>query len=566
MSVAYSVSSVTVKDGVTSANFTVKRSGTSSELASATSVDYATEDITAIAGTDYTATSGSLSFAADVTEASVTVAILSEGYAESSTRIFLLALDGYGSATGSIVPSSTSSTTQTYLYLPEDDDSVTVPTATSPGDNLKYQALYSGFSDPADTSVEMPLAYVRLGYAGTDMNEYERVILNADSYHPGWRGTEADGTPIEKGANVNVALPRAIDRRDGNKSSEEENNAHLDGLLLYSNANYSLSVAKQYSQVVKGDYISSVEGEGRLTWYARKADWVFDTGETSFMTANGATVINGQKTNYNITSIRRFDVAAEEQVNYAFGARYVVNADTEMTLSNSAKYAVNNGIKLDIGGLEINGECDIYGNYALNYPGGEQLSTKTMFHQAASGTICLSIQTGYSSGWTTAVQVAAALNAAAAVGIATGSAYETFGGADFDFYDMATPDNLDSSYATPFSTVLPDLSATLAVATAALLVTACVLQQIAEAVAVTFPKIEMTAAGMTLSCGATSQIAITAAGVAITTPTLSAITTTTEITAPLLTVTGTLGVTEAVLVEADLSVVGVIDGTLVEAG
>ncbi len=237
MTVAYTISSVTAKNNAGTASFTVKRSGTSSDLADASSVDYSTSDITATAGTDYVSTSGSLQFAANATEETISVTILSEAYSNSTSTTFLVSLTNYGSATGTIVPSDTGNTTQTYLYMPEDDDSVTVPTADTPGDNLKYQAVYSGFSDPDNSTVEMPLAYLRLGYARSDMNDYERVILDSDNYHPVWRGYEGDGTPIEYGPAINFALPRNIDRRDGNKDTEMENNAHLDGLFLYSNAN-----------------------------------------------------------------------------------------------------------------------------------------------------------------------------------------------------------------------------------------------------------------------------------------------------------------------------------------
>ena len=289
MTVAYSISSVSAENNAGTADFTVKRSGTSAELAKSTSVDYSTSDVTATAGTEYVATSGTLRFDADATEGTISVTVLSEAYSNAMSTSFLVTLANFGSATGTIIPGTSGNTTQTYLYLPEDDESVSVPTADSPGDNLKYQALYSSFGDPDSSTVEMPLAYLRLGYAGSDINDYERVILNSDNYHPIWNGYKADGTPIEYGPAINFALPRNIDRRDGNKDDEMKKNAHLDGLFLYSNASYALSVAKEYSQVIKGDYFSSVEGEGRLLWWDRQADWVHDAGETSFITANGAT-------------------------------------------------------------------------------------------------------------------------------------------------------------------------------------------------------------------------------------------------------------------------------------
>ncbi len=579
MTVSYSASSVTVSDGATSAVFTVKRSGTSSELADATTVDYATADVTAVEGKHYTATSGTLAFAADVTEASVTVEIDSEAYTSSSTKTFILELTGYGSATGSIQPSTNSSSTQTYLYLPEDDDSVTVPTADSPGDNLKYQALYSDFSTPTDSSVEMPLAYIRLGYAGSDMNEYERVILNSDNYHPLWQGYEDDGTPIEFGPMYHFALPRNIDRRDGDTASKEENNAHLDGLFLYSNANYTLSVGKEYSQIIKGNYASEVEGEGRLTYWDRKAEWVHDTGDSSFITANGATYINGQKTDYNLTAIRRFDVSAEQQISYAYGARYEVNSDAKMTLSNAAEYAVNNSIKMEVGGLEIAGSCDVMGNYSIRAFGKMKMSTEAMFHQAASDEICLSIQTGYSSAWTTAVKYAAIANAAAAA-LASALPAGTF--AMDDFYQKANPDNLDTTYKVAFADVVPITCETLGLATTALLIAACVAQEVADLVSEGLPKIEMNATGMTLSCGTDSEIIINDTGIYMNAPIIYGVTSAVEIeslagmeftaagdisiTAPLVDVIGNLDVSEEVFAFGDITSTGIVYGNLLDAG
>ena len=65
MAVTYSVSSVMAKNGAAAAEFTVKRTGTTRELNAISSVDFQTADVSAKAGTDYVATSGSLSFGGD---------------------------------------------------------------------------------------------------------------------------------------------------------------------------------------------------------------------------------------------------------------------------------------------------------------------------------------------------------------------------------------------------------------------------------------------------------------------------------------------------------------------
>lgn len=581
MSVSYSASSVTVSDGATSAVFTVKRSGTSSELSSATSVDYETGDVTATSGTDYTATSGSLDFAADVTEATITVTIDSEAYTSSATKTFLLTLTGYGSATGSITPSTTSSTTQTYLYLPEDDDSVTVPTADSPGDNLKHQALYSGFSAPDNTSVEMPLAYLRLGYAGSDMNDYERVILNSDNYHPAWAGTEDNGSPKEPGTMQHMMLPRSIDRRSETVSDKESGNAHLNGMLLYSNANYSLTVGGHATQVIQGDLVTHVEGSGRINYMDKLAQWVYDKGERSFLTANGVTRINGIVAEYDIGWLKKFTAYANWQINYNFDVKYEVNADVSMTISNAAQYEVSNSLSLKVTGYQVAAECDVYGNYSCKYFPGEIASTQTMVDTTASGSICMSIQTGVSTAWTAAVAVAANANALAAASLSIGAAASTFK-SDSEFFKMATPDNLDTDYADAFTTILPDTCAGLGAITATIVALACISQKIADVAPGIMPKIEMNAEGMTLSCGDDSEIIVNETGVYINAPVLYAVAsevtidslagialtaaTALEVTAPEANYTGELTADGEIFSFSDITSAGVVYGNLVDSG
>lgn len=523
MAVSYSASSVTVKDGATSASFTVKRSGTTSELDSATSVDFATADASATAGTDYTETSGSLSFASGVTEGTITVAILSEAYRETTTKSFLLELSGYGMATCSIIPTDTTSTTQTYLYVPDDDNSVTVPTASDPGTNLQHQALYSGFSAPEDSSVNMPMAYIRLGYAGSDMNEYERVILNSDNYHPNWLNDD-DDDPEEFGPMMNFSLPRPINRYDNDDWEDEEtDNAHLDGVFIYSDASYSLTVSGQHSTIVKGDYIREVTGKGRILWYGVKAEWIYVWGEEAFLYASGLTSIeklsgtflDGIYAVYTISNIALYNVNSSLQVTYNLSAQYTVTSDVKFTYLNDASYTVSNGLSLNVGGLEISGSCDIYGNYSASYPGGASVKTQSVFSQAASTSITLSVQTGYSSAWTTMLQVAAAANALAGVGIAASDAAVKFK-LQGEFYENASPDLLDDEYTEAFGTVVLDSCVVLGLATSILLVAACIAQQVAELVSEGLPKIEMDATGMTLSCGSTSQLVINTTGVYVT--------------------------------------------------
>jgi len=72
----FSVASYSVSETSALAAITVKRSG---GLASGVTVDYATSDGTAVAGIDYTASSGTLSFGAGVTTRTFTILILNDG-------------------------------------------------------------------------------------------------------------------------------------------------------------------------------------------------------------------------------------------------------------------------------------------------------------------------------------------------------------------------------------------------------------------------------------------------------------------------------------------------------
>ncbi len=549
MSVSYAAAAVTVTDGATSAVFTIKRSGTTAELSDETTLTYSTEDDTAVAGTDYTTTSGSLTYASGVTEQYVTVAIETDAYAGFATKTFYLELGtngAFGAAIGAIQPTTTgSSTTQTYLYIPSDDDSVTVPTADSPGDNLTYQALYSDFSTPEDTTIEMPLAYFRLGYASSDLNEYERVILNSDNYHPDWASGASDTSPEEFGPMKNFSLPRPINRTD-NSAEEQEiletDNAHLDGILMYSNASYSLTVAEQYSNIVKGDFIQEVKGKGRILWYDVRAEWVYFEDSTANLIATGSATVDGEKFYYTITNARQFKVSSTVEINYNIGVKYNLTLDAQFNFNNDAKYTVHNGIGLKVGGYEIDAECDVYGNYKANYPFGARASTKKMFSQAATDEVTLSIQPS-ATAWTTVISTAANLNAAAAAGIAIGDAITRFT-ADGAFYQSASPDSLDDDYTEAFATDIPDACVALGLVTAVAVALAVISQEIADLTTLTTPKLQMTKTGLTLACGATSMIEMTAAQITVTAPIVNFVASTSSgFTTPALTTSGTFAAT-----------------------
>lgn len=83
--VEFTSTTASVREGATSVILTVRRSST----AGATSVGFATRNGTATAGSDYTARSGSLSFAAGAATATLTITILDDSIVESAESFFV---------------------------------------------------------------------------------------------------------------------------------------------------------------------------------------------------------------------------------------------------------------------------------------------------------------------------------------------------------------------------------------------------------------------------------------------------------------------------------------------
>ena len=88
---------VTVTEGVgASAQFTVTLSEASGQ---AVTVDYATSDVTALAGSDYTEASGTLTIEAGETTGTITVEVLDDGVVEGEDETFTVKLSGPSGAT-----------------------------------------------------------------------------------------------------------------------------------------------------------------------------------------------------------------------------------------------------------------------------------------------------------------------------------------------------------------------------------------------------------------------------------------------------------------------------------
>ena len=91
-----SIDDVEVDEDAGSAVFTVRLSGRSAE---AVTVEYATSDLTALAGSDYSTTSGTLTIAANDTTETITVAVLDDGIVEGDDETFKVTLSGANGAT-----------------------------------------------------------------------------------------------------------------------------------------------------------------------------------------------------------------------------------------------------------------------------------------------------------------------------------------------------------------------------------------------------------------------------------------------------------------------------------
>ncbi len=581
MTVAYSAASVTVRDGAQSAVFTVTRTGTAADLGVESSVAFATQDITATAGTDYQATSGTLEFAAQAVEAQVEVTIEAAAFDNTAVKTFLLNLTNFGAATGSISPDTTTNSVQTYLYIPDDDNSQTVPTADDPGDNLKWQAVYSGFSDPDTSTVEMPLGYLRLGYARSDTNDYERVILNSDGYHPTWNGKTSSGKPKELGTLENLSLPRGIDRlglSSDDVDAEKKDNTHLDGIFLYSDKNYLVTINNHMNQVIQGDYIHFVGGRSHQLYMGTETKWTYFDGPKDLRGASGTDHINGDIWQYDISNSKKLGVSANQTIDYAIGAAFSASAAARLDVSNSVSYNISNSIGMSAQGLLAAISADVYGNFSYDTPTGGRASTKTSFKQAVSEEIVLSVNSGLSTAWTAPVKVAAYANAAAALGATTAAWLDDFQ-SNGKFFSTVTGEGLGNNYNNAFVEDVPNSLAGLAAATAAIVALSAASQKAAQTAAAVMPMLEMDATTLKLSAGADSYIEMTDETIVLAAPSVEILTDEMSIDAdevsvmaPEFTLTGSMVISTDLEVGVDLSVSGDAEilgeayGTFIESG
>lgn len=542
--VAYTVSSPTAKNGATTITFTVVRSGTSSELGAATTLSYSTDNVSAVAGTDYTATAGSLSFAANATEATVDVAILTQAYDNPTTRTFLLSVGNVANGTGSIVPNSNSGDPRYWLVVPSPDTSQTVsvpaiadidaavatanPDPKNPplGNNISVQADYSQFSDPESTTVRQPFAYIRMGAAGTDLNEYERVILDSAEYQPYFVKEPKGGKATEASPLDALMVPRGLVRgpgESGGTSAGAAGNTHLDGLFLYSNKNHVLTVGGNSNTVIQGTEAKYVAGKSRNLIQSSYSLWSKYDVETNRRTANGTETIDGRAWSYTISNARKLSIGAAETVSIGLGRNVKISGAADISATTAMKYSMTNSLALSVKGLDFSASCDLSGAYKIDMMGLlKSSSLKNEFKQSAAKEIHLSVSSmGVSSSIKNLVKVVSAANMSIG-SVATWPAWIEKFATNGEFYSSASPSNLKNSYSQPFGSNTRTVMEQTALSSAfALLVIALLNEQSQYVDSFISPSFKMDKTGITLSATALSKIEITPTEIVMTSPKIS---------------------------------------------
>jgi hypothetical protein len=188
-----SVGDVTVTEGSggVTANFTVTLSAASDQTVT---VDYATADGSALAGSDYDAASGTLTFAPGETQKTVSVAITGDSVPEP-TEAFTLNLSNAANATiarplgtGTILDDDAPSLTIGDVSLVEGDSGTSVATFTVTLSGPTYQAVTVGYDTASGTAfggIDYVSGNGTLTFAPGETSKTVSVTVNGDvTYEP----------------------------------------------------------------------------------------------------------------------------------------------------------------------------------------------------------------------------------------------------------------------------------------------------------------------------------------------------------------------------------------------
>src|SRR5689334_15206050 len=149
----FSQSAYAVAENGGSATITVFRKGNAKRVNQAATVDYATSNGTAVAGVDYTATSGTLSFDAGQTSKTITVPVTNKDTVDTGPRTVTLRLSHPTAPNGAMLGFPSSAT----LVISDDD--------TTPGSGPQFQLAEASdvVSEPTGANSTETVFVVRSG-------------------------------------------------------------------------------------------------------------------------------------------------------------------------------------------------------------------------------------------------------------------------------------------------------------------------------------------------------------------------------------------------------------------
>jgi hypothetical protein len=229
-------------EGGTAATITVSRTGGSS---GSVTVNYATADGTATAGSDYTSASGTLGFANGETSASFQVALLDDSaYEVNETVLLSLSNPGGGAVVGAtdsaqlnIVDNEPAPATGVLVFTAGDyfvdelDGSVTVNVERQGGSSGAAQVNYTTSDGTAMAGADYSVASGSLSFADGEISQSFEVFINDDAIY--------DGT---ERLNLTLSEPFGASLGDPSASTitiADDDNPPAAGALDFSASNYS---------------------------------------------------------------------------------------------------------------------------------------------------------------------------------------------------------------------------------------------------------------------------------------------------------------------------------------
>lgn len=534
----YSAKNVTVSQNDAEAVFTVIRTGTQAELNEPSSVDFETRDNTAEAGQDYVATSGTLSYGAGETSQTASVVILAEAFEQDGREDFMFVLSGFGAATCHISKSASSDAVQSYWFVSGSGTSITIPTSETAAQPLISQVEATHLTAPPNggSSMAMPKAYLRIGSARADVNFTERIIMDSNPYQAalvsnketGEIQRDGDGSPAEFGANEHFGKPRAVTREDGegNGLSEEEladlmeNNAHLDGMFLYSDKAYVQTVKGNASTVIQGDSHTHFGGQSRTHFSGHKIESISDEKSGNLLLIAGMDDVAGQPTNYAFTTTRQLDVAAAQTNTYSMSTSFTARFAAAANLSFAIDLNIRQGASMDIDGGTLSASFNAAGEYSVAKTGEGICRNLGRATTRVKDRILLSVSPvkyAAAAGYAGLGLSAAALGLSASVAGVAGSSLK------WSTNKWISPDRIENDHlGNVLAAGFPATAGAIGAVGLALAIALVVAQRAEELLPdPTEPRVELSPGRLKLSVGLTTSLEMTPASIVMNAPSIS---------------------------------------------